>query len=261
MYFVDPQTIPSTGNPVIDAHHRHIARAVNSVYEQWKSWDRLPGAAFEIDLTQVLREVEIHLTSEEIITRGAGFEEWKSHRSLHDALRTRMRDVAGFQDGAWADETALLEAFDFFDHLIFQHEFLDDQEFWETFRRHSERAPCRPDLVAWDSRLHLGEEGADWAHRTLVESLNGIHQAILDRVDCGRVGSLFDDFRALWLGHLVEEGVPDDTVAILRVDLEHARRHCSRGDCQGTGAFLVNQARFWLIDHITHRHGRQGRLP
>lgn len=261
MQFVDPSSIPSTGNPVIDAHHRHLARTVNRVYDVWKSWDRKVGP-LDVDLVHLLGEVEIHLTSEEIITRGAGYEDWKRHGSLHDALRSRMRDVAHPADsGGVLDEPALLEAFDFFDHLIFQHEFFDDQDFWETFRSHAVQVPERAELIAWDSRLHLGEPEADGAHAEVVSALNRVHQAIAERAPCSEVGSSFDFLRTLWLAHLERERVPGETVSILRSDLEHARHRCNQGDCQATGAFLVNQARFWLIDHITHQHRPDGSQP
>lgn len=261
MQFVDPSSIPGTGNLVIDAHHRHLARTVNQVYDAWKSWDRNAGA-LDVDLVHVLGEVEIHLTSEEIITRGAGYEDWKRHESLHDALRSRMRDVAHpAGSGSILDESALLEAFDFFDQLIFQHEFFDDQDFWETFRSHADRLPKRTELIAWDSRLILGMPEADGAHAEVVTAMNRVHEAIADRAACGEVGHRFDHLQSLWLDHLEDEGTADDMVAILRSDLEHARRHCNLGDCQSTGAFLVNQARFWLIDHITYQHRPDGNEP
>lgn len=261
MLFVDPSSIPGTGNPVIDAHHRHLARTVNQVYDTWKSWDRNAGA-LDVELVHVLGEIEVHLTSEEIITRGAGYEDWKRHESLHEALRSRMRDVAHPAGSAGVlDEPALLEAFDFFDHLIFQHEFFDDQDFWETFRNHANLVPKRTELIAWDSRLILGMPKADGAHAEVVTAMNRVHRAIAERAHCDEVGSRFDSLRTLWLAHLEEESAGGESIAILRSDLEHARHRCNQGDCQATGAFLVNQARFWLIDHITHQHRPDGNEP
>ncbi|MEO5337554.1 MAG: hypothetical protein H7841_11760 [Magnetospirillum sp. WYHS-4] len=263
MHFVDPDSIPTTGNAAIDAHHRHIAHAVNHVYEAWKGWDGI--GSLDTSLAAALRDVEIHLTVEEIITRGAGYQEWKFHETLHDALRSRLRDVAEHAGAVPHRHLSLMQAFEFFDQMIFQHEFFDDQDFWDTFRRHAE-APRGPRLVTWDSRLVLGENGVDSRHSELVAALNAVHEAIADRAACDDVLARFDILRDDWLAHLETEvtriGRPEsqpakqarEAIDILRADLALARRHCEDGDCEATGAFLVNQARFWLLDHITYQH-------
>ena len=92
MQFVDADSIPKTGNALLDAHHRALAGAINTLYEVWKNWE--DGAAVEHNLDGLLRDVEVHFTAEEIITRGANYQDWRKHETLHDALRDRMRTVA-----------------------------------------------------------------------------------------------------------------------------------------------------------------------
>lgn len=260
MTFVDPESIPATGNATIDAHHRHIARSVNRVYDAWKSWEG--KAPFDTGLAGAFREIEVHLTAEEIITRGAGYQEWKFHETLHDALRARMRDVAAHAGQVEASQARLMQAFEFFDQVIFQHEFFEDQDFWDLFRTHAE-VPRGPRLITWDSRLHLGDEPTDAHHERLVTRLNEVHRGIDEGLACEDVLSRFDTLIRDWLVHLESEAARAtgrgleqvrETSAILKADLAHARRHCEAGDNAATGSFLVNQARFWLLDHITYQH-------
>lgn len=265
MQFVDPESIPSTGNAVLDAHHRHIAGTVNQLYEMWKGWDA--EKAIDLDLGNVLHDLNVHFTSEEVITRGAGYDEWKYHETLHHAFRSRMREVAKDVDAHARHSEAIIEAFNFFDELIFEHEFFEDQDFWETFHNIVD-APPRHTLITWDSRLYLnGGVGVDVHHERIVSLANGIHIAILEGTAPEFVLEKLTDFRSVFDAHYLEDRknaetsrVPDaldqfDAVhSILNDDMDAMLEACRNGKLDQVGRFLGNQLKFWLLDHITYQH-------
>lgn len=264
MPFVDPRHIPSTGNPAIDAHHHRIARMVNDLWEVWKA-DR-PKDAVDTRLLALLGEVRDHFVAEEFITRGAGFGDWQGHEPHHNLLRRKMRDIMGHVADTETRSNGMIEAFHFFEELIFDHEFYADQTFWEFFRA---RPPSPADpLITWTSDYHLGHAEMDRDHEELVGLLNEVrrvmeapdwHHQTTNRLEALRSSTESHFEREETLMRKIDH--PDlrghsAAHRMLVKDIDEALGHCRNGRQEDLRDFVVNGLRYWFLDHVTNWDAR-----
>ena len=259
MSFVDPSLIPSTGNPALDAHHRRIAEKVNGLFEGWQAgW---PLASQNALLDTILEEIDDHFIAEKMLTRGAGYHGWAGHEPLHDALRAKM---AGFRAAVADEEThasAMVDAFRFFEDLIFAHEFDDDQDFWDLFTD-GDRAAGTP-LIDWAPEHTVGHEEVDRQHARLVALVNEVNAALAGPDADAALDKLLT-LRQATKRHFESEedmmraeGHPDlkEHMAAHRMlirDMDEACSRCRAGRIEETRDFVARGLKYWFVDHVTH---------
>ncbi|MEO5337555.1 MAG: hemerythrin domain-containing protein [Magnetospirillum sp. WYHS-4] len=258
MSFVDPDHIPNTGNAAIDAHHRRIAVQVNDLFDAWKAGGA--PTALNSRLDEVLLEISDHFAAERSLVRGAGYAEWDTHEPIHDTMRERMGSIRAAVAQASSHTDGMIDAFRFFEDLIFKHEFFDDQDFWDAFAHLPRRGG--EDLISFGPEHRIGRTAIDAEHEELVRLLNGIHSALADGEPepllCIRVQAL----RNAAITHFTHEedtmrsmGHPDlkEHTVLHRVmlrDLEDAIHLCREGRRDDMKDLVSTGIRYWLLDHI-----------
>ncbi len=260
MAFIDASKIPATGHPRIDAGHKDLADRVNSLYEMWQAGAGHPEIVRASDL--LVRAVGRHFAEEEEIGAKAGYDGLDRHAALHRELLGRLsgmvedlRRSTGYGDMA-------IDVFSLIDTLLYEHEIVDDQDFWLVFRDGAGDAgepSGRRLLVVWDGRLETGVREVDEDHRDLVEWLNR-----LDTVVDAEVG----DVLSAILSHTEEHFFREEALmeacdapnleahrsmhSELLVDLRAVVRRHAEGLENGLGQDVQSYLKFWFLDHIRH---------
>jgi hemerythrin len=267
MAFIDAAKIPATGHPRIDAGHQRMAEEVNRLYELWQG-----GASQERVLrsfAELLRVVGRHFAEEEEIGRIAGYEGVEQHAARHrdlleelTDLLDRVRSVGGYGD-------LTIDAFALIDTLLYEHEIVDDQDFWLLFRNGvPERPEVEPQLIVWDHRLATGIAVIDDDHKVLVELLNRLSSALGEKAPGSTVGRLLERVMEHTTQHfareeemMAEAGSPGlENHRILHEtlvnDLKSVMARQAEGQYVDLEDLLQTYMKFWLIDHIRNVDAR-----
>lgn len=266
MSFVDPDLIPSTGNPALDSHHRRIAGKVNGLFEGWQAgW---PPKSLSTLLEEILGEIEDHFVAEKMLTRAAGYAGWEGHEPLHLELREAMEQIRGDVERPETHSHGMVDAFRFFEDLIFSHEFNDDQDFWSLFNMTVEEGVTI--LADWSPEHVVGRDDVDAQHAQLVTLVTAASRAAEAEDLSATHASLAELRQATKLHFEHEEDLmrtgdhPDlkEHMAAHRMlirDLDEALRHCRSEDWEKLKVFLTKGLRFWFIDHVSIWDTRLGR--
>lgn len=127
MSFIDPKKIPALGHDAIDAAHRALATQINRLYADWLediSPDRLKRAF--ADLIPVIAH---HFAEETAIVAAKGFHDDGAHAATHESLLAELSEaVASFIVGNGSSDA--IDVFNLIATLLFEHEVLDDQDYW-----------------------------------------------------------------------------------------------------------------------------------
>lgn len=267
--FVDVGRIPRIGHPRIDDAHRALAEAVNTLFDQWRGG--VPAADLRAGFELFLRAVGRHFREEEEVAAAAGCpgveRHAARHRSLLEAL-TRQVHALTSDDAPGATGDQRIDLFSLIDAMLYEHEILDDQEFWPVFSRlgGEAREAAGPAVIEWSADLATGHEEMDRQHRTLADMLNALGAAIVAGADrqeiaglVGRVGDLARchfqweerQMEAAGLGSvrlhaLLHAQLLDDLAATLEV---------LRSGTANDLAEVPGRLRIWFIDHIAHADG------
>lgn len=261
--FIDPDKIPPTGHPRIDAGHRALAREVNELYGLWRS-----GASRE-DLRTgfklLLRSVGRHFAEEEEAALGANFAGLEHHRARHRALLERLSEaVAALPVEGDGTADPVIDLFEAMDTLLYEHEVLDDQEYWPLFRDGLAAVEGPGPLIIWTPDLETGLAQADQHHRGLALQLNHIKAAVCAKAPARRVTELLEGLKALAVLHFAWEevlmmdadvpSIEDHRLLHRRLldDLDTLIARWADGGFTELEAVLESDLKFWLIDHIRH---------
>ena len=263
--FIDPELIPSTGSWTIDMAHKRLAHMVNAAYENWQRG--VDPNTLRAMLDEFLGAAERHFREEEQEAQRAGCapERLKAHHELHAHFKQRFQKIADHMLADGAVTEAAIDSFALMDRLLFEHEFLDDQDFYDLFsgRPHPAR---EEELVSWEDSLNLGQTDIDRQHKTLALMVNRLHQALTGDAERGRVVALFNDLRDHTAWHFGQEeswmheaGVPDShrrihatAHRVLLRELESMAEAFRVGDYADLDKVLGGRLRFWLVDHILY---------
>lgn len=263
--FIDPDKIPPTGHPRIDAGHRALAREINDLYGRWR------GGVSRDELCEgfklLIRSVGRHFAEEEEAALGAAFVGLEPHRARHRELLDRLAAaVAALPPETTSEATAdpVIDLFEAMDSLLYEHEVLDDQEYWPLFRDGLADIEGPGPLIVWTADLETGLHQADQHHRGLALQLNHIKAAVTARAPAERVTDLLEGLRALAVLHFAWEEVLMMDAAVPAIDdhrLLHRRlledldtliARWTEGGFTELEAVLESDLKFWLIDHIRH---------
>ncbi|MFA7431948.1 MAG: hemerythrin domain-containing protein [Rhodospirillaceae bacterium] len=129
--FIDTGRIPATGNLLIDKSHRHLAEMINALFDQWCGGAE--GAALRPGFDRFLDAVERHFAEEEDIALAMGFPNVPEHAGKHRALMAALTShVHALTDDSETGDRRI-DLFSLIDQMLYEHEMLDDQEFWPLF--------------------------------------------------------------------------------------------------------------------------------
>lgn len=261
MPFIKSDVLPKTGNKIIDIWHDQLAHSVNRAYEVWSL--KQSDGELEEALESFFQRVRRHFVQEESIIRGAGYEDWKGHVMKHRVIRSDLEVCVGRLKGANSQPGHLIDAFSQIDSLIYDHEFLEDQDFWAIFEREARVADGEP-LIHWKSGYVMGVPQLDREHMAMVTMLNTLFEmAFNDRPseDLTKMIVGLRDHAVEHFKHEEEYGrrhhLPDwgehgelhDYLIEDLHELVEASQDTSADDIRNT---TENYLRYWLIDHIVN---------
>jgi len=259
MPFIKSEVLPKTGNKIIDAWHHQLAQSVNHAYAVWGRQHTMEELGAILD--GFFGNIRRHFVLEESIIRGAGYEDWKTHVLKHRMLRSELEVCVNKLHQSDAPQGALIDAFSQIDSLIYDHEFLEDQDFWTIFERNARVTGGEP-LVVWRPNFLLGVPGLDKEHMALVTLLNTIYEMAANDHTGPEITGLVQSLREHTATHFANEeaygrdhGLPAwgehaDMHAYLLADLDDLAAKAEIETADDLCNYLENYLRYWLIDHI-----------
>ncbi|CCQ72233.1 bacteriohemerythrin [Magnetospira sp. QH-2] len=192
--FIDPQKIPRTGSPMIDAAHARLAEIANEAYDLWQTGaqDRSVNDTLRLFIEMARR----HFHTEEREIRNAGFEAWREHAKMHQMLLAELSSLClEVRDTANSDRVKY-SVFQTLDGILYQHEFLDDQDFWHLFVKEEISSSVLAELIPWEDRFSVGDDSIDRQHKTLIKMLNRLHVSLNEEGECPDVSDQLANIEA-----------------------------------------------------------------
>lgn len=260
--FINPKRIPETGSPVLDAAHVRLAQVVNRAYDQWKAGESLEAVNETLD--QFLEMVGAHFGEEEALIRDAGYPDWQKHQETHRAFLATLKDICDRMRDPDRASGEMVETFTFIDRLLYEHEFLDDQEFWETFRHEKHVLAMHEPLIAWSDEAKIGHAEIDRQHETLVKLLNRLHVEIEQGCDREEVMAQLVEIMEHTKWHFAYEerymlenslkGYEGHKILHdnLLQEVVQVAQDFEVGRFDRMEDLLENFLKYWLLDHIRH---------
>lgn len=260
MKFIDAERIPPTGHPRIDAGHRDLAEQVNDLYELWQQGVPQDRILHQFDL--LLRVVGRHFAEEEDIGRQCGFECLSQHQARHAALMADLTEMVERVRAGTGYHDLTIDVFDCIDTLLYEHEIVDDQDFWLLFRDGLPDEGREGDLILWTADMETGLDCIDADHRALVDLLNRLAAALGGDAPDRAVRYLLNRVLEHSKAHFaLEEGMMERAGAPglethralhqhLLKDLLAIIDHHAAGAYADLDHLMHNYLKYWLIDHI-----------
>ncbi|CAA7621568.1 conserved hypothetical protein [Magnetospirillum sp. LM-5] len=197
----------------------------------------------------------LHFDVEEVIVGGAGFAAAPAHRARHRQILT---DIDAMIEHFAVDHSPALrhEAVDRMEQVLFEHEIVEDTQYWEFLRDHRAEDVASP-LLEWKPVYAIGVDWIDDQHRALMADLSKVIACAHDAESRDQAGAMLDDFVEHTRRHFT-----DEEQELLRRGgsvTEHRRHHQSMLDRltemaaaskANPGALASEYLTFWLLDHI-----------
>ncbi len=270
MVFINPDRIPATGHPTVDAAHRSLADQVNRLYERWQSG--APAAVICDDIKGLLTDIERHFTQEEAILVHAGYTDTQEHARRHRALLQDMEQYGTLCAGETTARETVEAMFSALETLLWKHELLEDQAFHTLFPDGHATTDVTP-LVGDLDDLVLGLPEVDRQHRHMAETLNRLHAAVITGAPHDAVVGLFETLLHQTRRHFAyEESLMDQRPVTdaelhrnvhtrLLSDLEAVLADVKLGRLRDLNGLLENYVKYWLIDHIQRLDRQLAKAP
>ena len=168
------QSDNKSGNSFIDENHEELLEHMDELTLLLRdNWDR---DNFNSSAQDFIVNVENHLSHEEVILKGAKFDDLDEHIIKHRELAVSLRM------GSLAVYTRD-EAIQFMANVriqVFAHELMEDQKYWPLFESANAAAD---NLINWSSEFETGDLETDKHHKALVNYINRIHRMLADSSD------------------------------------------------------------------------------
>lgn len=258
MTFIDPARLPETGHPLIDEGHVQLADLANDLYLAWQG-GRTGGLgrqarAFVAALAQ-------HFAEEEGIMDDVALASAAEHRRRHADLLAEFEALAEALEGATGMVADMMvDLFRAAERLVWEHEMVDDQDFWAHFA--GQRRGDPGGLVAWGPEVAVGDADIDRQHQTLLALVNDLHAGIAGGLRRESLMGRLTGLRRFTARHFAWEErcmalVPgaqcDDHVArhaALLADLDRVLADMRAGRDESVATLFGSYVRDWLVDHI-----------
>lgn len=259
MLFIDPANVPDTGHPMIDEGHHRLTEIVNAIYVDWSAGETARLASASRRFLVTLRQ---HFRQEEAVMDDVGLPSTTDHRRTHAAVLEEFERLIGaMQLAASPPAAAMVDFFSAAEKLVWDHEMVDDQDFWAYF---AGRGVAPDTLIVADAPAILDHPDLDRDHAALVGLINDLHgglrQALSPSVLMARAAGL----RAVASAHFAREEaimarLPDmpghddhrRQHESLLAELDHAMEDMAYGRRATLDAMIGTYLRDWLLEHIS----------
>ncbi len=204
-------------------------------------------ADFNKAFFQLIRDLETHFQHEEMILRGAGFEQIEEHTLEHRELALELRKLASTA----TDHADVPHQLELIKAYIFEHELSSDQAYWGLF---PEEVPREP-LLRWTEDLSTGDEDVDLHHQALVRHINRFYVSVGKASDRNHLIRELEILKAYSNYHFSQEE------GLFSLDAAHLAEHrdllssldkliekVSEG--RYDGSVLRDFFDYWLLQHI-----------
>jgi hemerythrin-like metal-binding protein len=257
MPFVSLDSLPSTGNASIDADHQQIGEIINGIYDRWQHGETC--TAIKPKLEELYQAIRRHFAKETIISRGAGYDNWEMHRTLHQDFLGRFEN---FVLACKTGENVNIDMFLDFERHLFEHEVTFDQEMWKLWGDTS--GGDKSVLITWRPDYSVGVEQIDMQHRRLIDMVNDLYRdldsmaggsAIQERLKSIYMEAMFH-FRSeeQYFSSLPAEEAETHKMSheALLSELSAALKEHALAEVEKVRALLEGYVKYWLLDHIVH---------
>ncbi len=171
MPFIDPVRILPVGHQVIDQAHGDLVERINKIYEMWQT--RQPAEQLALECSLLLRAFGRHFAEEEALVESLGFAAIDAHRQRHQELLADITvKVHRLCNKAEPYCETIVDVFSAIDQLLYEHEIVDDQEFWYLFQDTAETTLFSSAILAIDETLYTGLIALDQQHYEVVVLVN-----------------------------------------------------------------------------------------
>lgn len=260
MAFIDAGRIPATGHPRIDAGHEELAGQINSLYERWREGAPQDDILRHLDL--LVRAIGRHFAEEEDIGRQVGYRYLAEHQARHVSLLAELTDLVEDMRSDASGRDRAIDVFTVIDSLLYEHEIVDDQDYWLLFRDGLPEVPQPSGVIDWGADLRTGLPDIDADHQGLIDLLNRLSTALGTAAPPSAVGYLLNRVLEHSQAHfareermMAEADAPSlDTHRALHAhlldDLQGVIERHARGEYPNLHDLLHGYLKYWLIDHI-----------
>jgi hemerythrin len=263
MPFIDPAQIFPVGHPVIDKAHAELVERTNRLYELWQL--QQPAEHLAIEAMLLLRAFGRHFAEEEALVESLGFTDIEAHRQRHqDLLADITGKVRSLCDKVAPGAQTIVDVFSAIDQLLYEHEIIDDQEFWYLFPDGDTPPPMDGAILSMDEVLTTGMATLDQQHQDLVVLVNRLGRLLAIQAPQAVIVSVLNEILSQTIVHFAQEEelsaahqLADHRAhAFMHRDLvqtlqEMIRRY-EQGTFDGFEDVFRRYLKFWLIDHIVH---------
>jgi hemerythrin len=239
------ECMPPSGNSLIDHQHRELNQLIRAAAE--KARQDPFGAAFAAAVLTFRQALCDHFLIEGVIYRGAGYPGSRQHNESHAAILDR---VDGLVDSLPTLTTSALRhgVVDEMEHILFDHELLEDCAYWEVIRGNEPNAP-----IEWQPSLELGIAWIDRQHRNLFTIVNEMVRGEAESAPRTVIDEVMGRFLLNARQHFADE--ERELSACGRPVTEHRHEHMRQlaqlEKLAADAVLLANDyLRFWLLDHI-----------
>jgi len=240
--------VGTSGNQFIDDNHSCLLNFMNALVDMVKTdWDE---DKFSAGVLTFVNSLENHFQHEEIILRGAEFEDLDTHTLKHReiALKIRKEALSGFDYDRAIDFLGRIQT------KVFSHELFEDQSYWPSFENDSEKTTL---LIEWSEELETGDPEADRHHRALVNFINRLDKTLISRPEAKIVSAELQNLAAYSELHFREEETSlgknlrlghKDNHTLLLLSLNNLIKEVEAGDrdLKTIGDYL----KYWFINHV-----------
>lgn len=257
MHFVDPDRLPETGHPMIDQAHRRLAEIVNDLYDMWRlgDTDGVPRAAHRF-----LNALRQHFHQEEAVMVEIALASADEHRRAHSAMLDTFEGlVDGIASAPQPPAQLMVDLFSSAEQLVWEHEMVDDQDFWVHF---AGRGATPQPLIVENAPAVLGLPALDDEHKALIVLLNELHAALSRGLSPEVLMARVTGLREAADGHFRHEerlmqiafgGLDHEHVAQHRVlvsEIDRAIEDMAYGRDTAARDLIGPYLQHWLLEHI-----------
>lgn len=158
-----------SGNSFIDENHNELLGFLDEITLFLRDeWDK---DLFHSKIQNFIVSLENHYNHEEVILKGAGFENMDAHTLKHRELSMYLR----IESLMPIDYDAAINFLSIIRSRIFSHELYDDQEYWPLFEPET---PHTDTPMVWSSEFETGDMYTDKHHKAIINYINRLHQRL-----------------------------------------------------------------------------------
>jgi hemerythrin-like metal-binding protein len=267
MPFIDPVRIPMVGHAVIDRAHQDLVKRINALYELWQQ--QAPRSVLATESALLLRAFGRHFAEEEALVADLNFEGLATHQARHQELLADLSDkIHCLSEQGETQAETIVDVFAAIDQMLYEHEIIDDQEFWGLFATPHEVAQAGPretgEILSLADVIPTGLGPLDQQHQELVMVVNRLGGLLAVQAPAAVIQGVLNEILSHTIEHFAYEEAVSKQHALsdhhvhtemhneLVKNLEDLINRYAEGHFEGIEEVFRRYLKFWLIDHIVH---------